>query len=74
MNVRGHDELTPLLFGGARELVNLKLCPANGAVDHFVLRAEVATAIDQSLTITGHAGFDESHLPHTNVAEWMSTI
>lgn len=74
MNQRGNDELSPLLFGGGRELVNLKLCPANGAVDHAVLRAEVASAIDQSLMIDGHAGFDESHLPHTNVAEWMATL
>ena len=74
MNARGHDELSPLLFGGARELVNLKLCPADGAVDAAVLRAEIASAIDQSLTIEGHQGFDEAHLPHTSVAEWMATI
>jgi hypothetical protein len=74
MNVRGHDELSPLLFGGARELVNIKLCTGDLSVDPAVLRAEVASAIDQALTVEGHEGFDEARLPQTNVADWVATL
>lgn len=74
MTVRGHDELSPLLFGGARQLVNIKLCPGDGAVNPADLRGQVALAIDQSLTVVGVEGFDESDLPETQVADWVAAI
>lgn len=74
MNVRGHDELTSLLFGGTRELVNIKLCPADGAVEPSALRAQMALAIDQATTMAGVKGFDETHLTRTNVADWVATL
>jgi hypothetical protein len=74
MNLRGHDELTSLLFGGSRELVNIKLCPADGSVDPAALRAQMALAIDQATTMDGVKGFDEKHLTRTNVAEWVATL
>lgn len=74
MNGRGHDELTSLLFGGARELVNIKLCPADGSVEPSALRSQMALAIDQATAMDGVKGFDESHLVRTNVADWVSTL
>jgi hypothetical protein len=74
MNVRGHDELTSLLFGGARELVNIKLCPGDGAVDPAALKGQIALAIDQACAIEGVNGFDESTLPRTDVAQWVATL
>lgn len=73
MNVRGHDELSSLLFGD-RKLVNIKLCPGDGAVDPAALKGQMALAIDQSLTADGVDGFDESDLPQTNVAEWVGSL
>lgn len=74
MNVRGHDELSPLLFGGGTELVNIKLCPADGAVDPGMLRAEIASALDQARLIDGTEDFDESDLRDTDVAQWVASI
>lgn len=74
MNVRGHDELTSLLFGGSRKLVNIKLCPADGSVDPAALRRQVSSAVDQASTVQGVRGFDESHLPRTDVAEWVASL
>ncbi|MGH7020015.1 MAG: hypothetical protein ACREEY_09050 [Brevundimonas sp.] len=74
MNVRGHDELTSLLFGGDRQLVNIKLCPADRSVDPLMLRAQVGLALDQAKAVEGVKGFDENHIPQTNVAEWVATF
>lgn len=71
---RGHDELTSLLFGGDRQLVNIKLCPADSSVEPAALRAQVALALDQAKTVEGVRGFDESHIPETNVAQWVATF
>lgn len=74
MNVRGHDELSPLLFGGGTELVNIKLCPADGFVEPGILRAEMASALDQARMIVGSEDFEESDLPDTDVAQWVASV
>lgn len=74
MNTSGHGELTSLLFGGTRQLVNIKLCPADGSVDPADLRKQVALALDQANAVEGVKGFDEAHLPKTNVAEWVASL
>lgn len=74
MNTRGHDDLSPLLFGGDHQLVNLKLCPADGHVDPAVLRAEIASALDQAALMAGSEEFDDSDLPETDVAQWVASV
>ncbi|MFC5373222.1 hypothetical protein ACFPIF_11690 [Brevundimonas faecalis] len=74
MSTRGHDELTSLLFGGSRELINIKLCPADQAVEPSALRAQMALAIDQATSMDGVKGFDESHLVNTDVAKWTASL